>query len=226
MTIDLGEIMRPARWILLDFDGPVCSAFAGYPAPEVAGTLREQAHATGVVVPDAVMRENDPMRVLSGLYQVAPQWHADFEAALTQAEIASVAAASPTPGVTPMLGVCRERGLPVAIVSNNSPEAIRAFVAAHHLDVLVDAVIGRDKVSPELMKPNPYLLRQALAELGGTPDESVMVGDSTTDIEAARAAGTMAVGYANRPGKAERWRELKPDAIIGHMGELAAALRA
>jgi hypothetical protein len=32
---DLAAILRRSPVILLDFDGPVCSVFAGYPAPQI-----------------------------------------------------------------------------------------------------------------------------------------------------------------------------------------------
>ncbi|MFV2199140.1 HAD hydrolase-like protein [Nocardiopsis sp. LOL_012] len=53
----------------------------------------------------------------------------------------------------------------------------------------------------------------------------MMVGDSATDIEAAHAVGAMAAGYANKPGKAERFRALGCDLVIHSMDELATALK-
>jgi phosphoglycolate phosphatase len=43
-------------------------------------------------------------------------------------------------------------------------------------------------------KPNPYLLLQAMDELGVRPDQTVMLGDTTYDMLMARNAGTAAVG--------------------------------
>ena len=43
-------------------------------------------------------------------------------------------------------------------------------------------------------KPNPYLLRQAMAEAGVEPRDTVMIGDTTFDVQMARNAGTGAVG--------------------------------
>ncbi len=45
-------------------------------------------------------------------------------------------------------------------------------------------------------KPNPYLLRQAMAEAGVEPAETVMIGDTTFDVLMARNAGTAAVGVS------------------------------
>ncbi|MFJ9693441.1 hypothetical protein [Kitasatospora sp. NPDC101183] len=43
----LAAVLRPVKHILLDFDGPACSVFAGCPASEVARRLREGLLATG-----------------------------------------------------------------------------------------------------------------------------------------------------------------------------------
>jgi phosphoglycolate phosphatase len=45
-------------------------------------------------------------------------------------------------------------------------------------------------------KPHPAMVLRAMAETGAEPAETVMVGDSTYDIEMARAAGVGAVGVA------------------------------
>jgi phosphoglycolate phosphatase-like HAD superfamily hydrolase len=47
-----------------------------------------------------------------------------------------------------------------------------------------------------------------------------MIGDFLTDIEAARAAGSPGIAYANKPAKWERFAPQQPDAILGHMTEL------
>ena len=50
--------------LLLDFDGPVCGIFAGYPAPRVARELIAALRAAGVDVPDATAEQTDPIEVL------------------------------------------------------------------------------------------------------------------------------------------------------------------
>ena len=45
-------------------------------------------------------------------------------------------------------------------------------------------------------KPHPAMLQEALAEAGAEPADAVMVGDTTFDVEMARAAGVRAIGVA------------------------------
>ena len=58
------------------------------------------------------------------------------------------------------------------------------------------------------MKPHPDVLRRALVWLDVTPNRAVLIGDSTADIDAARALGTVSVGYANRAAKSDSYHHL------------------
>ena len=63
-----------------------------------------------------------------------------------------------------------------------------------------------------------------IAQAGADPARAVMVGDSRTDVNTARAAGIPVVcvpfGYTDVPVEA-----LAPDLVIGHFGELPQAVR-
>lgn len=74
------------------------------------------------------------------------------------------------------------------------------------------------------MKPDPYSLVLAASRLDLTPAQCTLVGDSVTDIEAARAAGAMSIGYANKPGKAAFLTETGADAVVSEMSAVADAL--
>jgi hypothetical protein len=55
--------------------------------------------------------------------------------------------------------------------------------------------------------------------------EDPLVGDSDTDITAARRAGTAVVAYANKPGKHDLLAAHRPDAVIDDLHELVAAAK-
>jgi beta-phosphoglucomutase-like phosphatase (HAD superfamily) len=74
------------------------------------------------------------------------------------------------------------------------------------------------------MKPNPEPILTAASGLGVAPAACVLVGDSTTDVEASRAAGVCSIGYANKPGKVERLERAGADAIVTSMADIATAL--
>ena len=64
----------------------------------------------------------------------------------------------------------------------------------------------------------------AIRRLQVEPGACVLIGDSITDITAARAAGTAVVGYANKPDKHHSFATHQPDAIISSMDEIAQAI--
>jgi phosphoglycolate phosphatase len=73
-------------------------------------------------------------------------------------------------------------------------------------------------------KPHPHLLEAAMAEVGATPELTVMIGDTSFDIEMARAAGCAAVGvtWGNHPE--DRLMAAGAHCVIGHFSELGQAL--
>lgn len=81
----------------------------------------------------------------------------------------------PYPDAEPVLHALRERGLPVAVVSNVGFD-LRAVFAGHGLDRLVDAFVLSYEVG--VMKPGPEIFRAACDALGVAPQEALMVGDN------------------------------------------------
>jgi phosphoglycolate phosphatase len=83
------------------------------------------------------------------------------------------------------------------------------------------AICGQDTFSTH--KPDPNVLRQTIARAGGRIQNAVMVGDSATDIDMARAASVPVVavdfGYSETPVS-----QLGPDRIISRYEDLPAAI--
>ncbi len=91
------------------------------------------------------------------------------------------------PGVVDGLAEFKTRGWPVACVTNKPYVLSVALLRRFELLDYMAAVVGGDS-QPE-MKPKPQPLFAACRQLGVTPSEAVMIGDSGNDAEAARAAG-------------------------------------
>ncbi|MDN5859121.1 MAG: hypothetical protein L0H84_10905, partial [Pseudonocardia sp.] len=135
----LRKVLAAAEAVLFDFDGPICSVFAGYPAPQVAAQLRADMEA---LRPDitwtAAGRSDDPMRVLID----TPTWGRQFaitaDDRLTELETLAVATAAAADGGEASMRACRGSGRSVAVVSNNSSRAVHTYLAQHGLVDLVD----------------------------------------------------------------------------------------
>jgi phosphoglycolate phosphatase len=83
------------------------------------------------------------------------------------------------------------------------------------------AICGADAVSAR--KPDAAHIRETVLRAGGDPARAIMVGDSITDVRAARATGVPVIvttfGYTEIPPA-----ELSGDALIDGFAELEAAI--
>ncbi len=127
-------------------------------------------------------------------------------------------ATRPYPGVAPTIeGLAGRRK---AVISNKMESLSRRVLSDLGLIQHVDLVLGGDSVGEK--KPSPKPLLHVMDVLAAAPGESVIVGDSSFDIQAGRAAGvtTVAVSYGFRA--ADTLGEA--DFIIDAMPELPALL--
>lgn len=223
----VGAILATKSALLLDFDGPVCHIFAHNRARDIAAGLRTVVREHNGSVPPHLSETDDPLlvlRLVDGLG--SPGLTRALVDALIDAEVTAVDSATPTPGGHEVIAAASATGWKVAIVSNNSEEAVRAYLRRHGLTAHVDVVASRyATMPPSLMKPDPHLLHRALGGLHVAADRAVLVGDSATDIQAAHAAGVASIGFANKPGKGAILERERAGAIVTSMSDLVAPLR-
>jgi HAD superfamily hydrolase (TIGR01662 family) len=210
----LAAVLARTSHVLLDFDGPVCSVFSSFTPAAVAKELRSRLGLVGL------LETNEPFDVLEYVARHDPSAAGEAETELTRLETDAVATAAATPGAGDMLRNFADAGRAVVVVSNNSAAAVRAYLAQRGLVPYVAGVSARCEPDPALLKPNPYLLDRAIDSLATTPEACVMIGDSISDIEAARTAGSPVIAFANKPGKFSRFKECNPDAIIINLSEI------
>jgi beta-phosphoglucomutase-like phosphatase (HAD superfamily) len=219
-------ILARCRYLLLDFDGSVCDIFAGLPATAVAERLRELITGQGVHLPAEILRSPDPLEVFTYSATVSADLAAQVEAEMADQELAAVATARPTPYVDDVITSCRDSGRHVAVVSNNAERAVLSYLAVHGPDDRIELVSARTSHDPALLKPSPHLIEQAMTELGAPFAECVLVGDTTTDMQATRLAGIDSIGYANKPGKHASLLTAGATAVVSSLADLILPLRA
>jgi phosphoglycolate phosphatase len=127
----------------------------------------------------------------------------------------------PLPGAMAVLEAARDAGFGLAVVTNK-PEAFSREILVHFgMDAYVSVVVGGDTCATR--KPEPEMLLHAAAALGASSNDAVMVGDSSADVDSARAAGMAAVvvrgGYTTVPAE-----ELGADIVIDGLDDLLPAL--
>ncbi|MFD7729559.1 HAD family hydrolase [Kitasatospora phosalacinea] len=220
----LADLLRPVKHVLLDFDGPVCSVFAGFPAPDVAKSLQAGMEALGWKMPEQGQVETDPLALLRLVAEHRPDLVSPADRRLALLETGAVQSGRPNPGGEAVLRACAESGRAVSIVSNNATAAIESYLVAHDLGRYVARTIGRMPGDPASMKPSPRLLLEAMGDGEDRAADFVFVGDAVRDVEAGLAAGVSTIGYANKPGKRERLEAAGALVVVDSMESIAAAL--
>jgi phosphoglycolate phosphatase len=221
----LGRILLRTCHLLIDFDGPVCSLFAGTPTAAIATRLRTTITREGVALPPAIKHTGNWFEIVAFAAITRPALASQVESELAALESAAAHTAAPTPGLADVLSACHDSGRQVAIVSNNSACAVRAYLDLHELTGQIGAVAARTGHDPAILKPSSYLIRQAASELGTVPSACALVGDSPSDIAAARSAQAPSIGYTATPEGTQQLLVAGADAIITTMAELAKGLR-
>ena len=96
-----------------------------------------------------------------------------------------------------------------AVVTNKSSEYTLRILEGLQATELFMAIESPEDSSE--LKPDPGMLFRALDKLGIPPDRAVMVGDSTNDVRAAKAANMKACAVGYGYGHREKVMALGPD---------------
>lgn len=97
------------------------------------------------------------------------------------------------PATCETLDRLRADGHPVAVVTNTRRPLAEAMLDALEIAGRIDGLCAAGDAAHD--KPAPDLVLLACRQLGSTPGEALMVGDSHYDRDAARAAGVPFVGF-------------------------------
>ncbi|WP_028913620.1 HAD family hydrolase [Pseudorhodobacter ferrugineus] len=126
---------------------------------------------------------------------------------------------APAVPLRPVLGALRDRGLKLGVATNDTEAPARAHLSAHGVLDLFDFVAGCD--SGHGAKPAPGMCLAFARQVGIDPARAVMVGDSTHDLIAGRAAGMRCVAVLTGIANAEA---LAPhaDVVLADIGALGA----
>ncbi|HQQ71090.1 MAG TPA: phosphoglycolate phosphatase [Alicycliphilus sp.] len=122
------------------------------------------------------------------------------------------------PGVQQGLMALRGAGLRLACLTNKPTSFALPLLRAKGLDGFFEQVFGGDAF--ERKKPDPLPLLKTCAALGTLPARTLMVGDSSNDAAAARAAGcpVALVTYGYNHGRPVR--EVDADGYVNELREL------
>ena len=124
-------------------------------------------------------------------------------------------------GVLEGLQALRAGGLRLACVTNKPLAFTRPLLAAKGLQGLFEQVFGGDSFATK--KPDPLPLLKTCEALGTTPARTLMLGDSSNDAQAARAAGCPVVLVTYGYNHGQSVEAVGADALIDSIAQLRVA---
>ncbi|MBW4719643.1 HAD family hydrolase [Saccharothrix obliqua] len=210
----LRRILRSTELLLLDFDGPLCALFAEVPAPHVADRLRDVLSGGRTRLPPEIEHSPDPFDVLAHAATLGTDEAHRVEAALRASEVDAALLAPPTPDAHNLVRAWHKTGRGLAIVSNNSREAVNTYLHRHFLAQHVHVVSARTGPDPRLLKPSPHLVEAVISTFGTPPGAVTLIGDSASDVVASRGAHAKVIAFANKVHKRRTLREAAPDLVV------------
>jgi phosphoglycolate phosphatase len=206
---DAAEIIASAGALLLDFDGPITALM---PAPLNAEAAdRARAALQQFPLPDGIRTTTDHLAVLRYVAEYLPAELDRVEEVCADAEVDCARRSQPSPEIRGMLDYAHRQAVPLAIVSNNSQSAVGEFLQRFRWTAPIDVLACRTAATVLKLKPDPYLVRTAVEQLGVDAGRCVFIGDSATDVEAGLAAGVRVIGLAKTP---QRGQELLAAGVV------------
>ncbi|MGF1531155.1 MAG: HAD family hydrolase [Puniceicoccaceae bacterium] len=213
--------MRRFQNLLFDLDGTLIDHFEviyraylhvqerlGLPLASFETVLR----AVGGSIPVTLGRLIGEDRVEEAL----PIWREYFNAImLEKIEV--------LPGVEEALAQFASEGYRMAVFTNKDGPAARRIIEHLNWTDYFERVVGA--TDTPWRKPERAFSEWMLRELDADPKETLMVGDSTFDIEAGKVGGMTVYAVATGSHRAEELREAAADDVFGDFFELARRIR-
>jgi len=205
--------------IVFDLDGTLIDT-----APDLLDSLNHSLAAGGVPHTDATGFRSfvgHGGRVMIERAYAARQLHLPVDEHDRLYGLNMPGRSQPYPGVIDALDRFAAAGFLLAVCTNKTEYFATRLLDALDMTRRFAAITGQDTFA--FRKPDPRHLTETIAQAGGDSERAVMVGDSQTDIDTAKAAGIPVVavdfGYTDR-----HVREFEPSRVISHYEELTVSL--
>jgi len=121
------------------------------------------------------------------------------------------------PGVMEAIGVLKDQGYAVGICTNKPSKQAEDLMRLLGVRDAFGSLVGADTLP--VKKPDPEPLREAARRAGGDPAKMVLVGDSDTDRNTAKAAGCPSILVTFGPS-GEDMAALDPEALLEDYADL------
>ena len=188
---------RPYQAYLFDLDGTLidtapdigaalnhCLSAHRYPTVDLSLTRHWVGHGVRALVRESLIYHNRQAPDEDHLEEMVETFLTYYERHLTDV-------GQPYPDVIDTLDILRERGAKLAVVTNKLTKLSVPLIEGLKMTHYFDTVVCGDSAAHPKPKPDPVYL--CLQQLGVSADDALFVGDSETDVLAARAANLKVV---------------------------------
>lgn len=210
------------RLVVFDWDGTLADSSA-----RIVGSFRRALETIdGPDVDDTTIRGTIGLELSDAAAVMMPHANAQQRDALTEAYRQHwLAPDAPRPklfaGAVDCLDALRDRGWVLAVATGKSRRGLDREIGQTGIGDRFAASRTADETRG---KPHPQMLHELLAELNTGPDCALMVGDTTFDLEMARAANVPAIAVGSGTHSDAQLSACSPVASIRSVSELAGCL--
>jgi len=212
---------RRFPFIVFDWDGTLIDS-----TTIIADSLQQACRDLGEPMPsDVDARYVIGLGLADALKHVAPgltaDRHPDLAARYRHHFIERDAQIELYPGARELLAELAGAGFLLAVATGKSRAGLDRALAQHRLGEVFAATRCADEGFP---KPHPDMLERLMDHVGVAPQDTLMIGDTTHDIELARNAGASALAVAYGAHHADGLGAHSPLATVHSIAELRAWL--
>lgn len=215
--------MKRYELIVFDWDGTVMDSTA-----VIAGSIQSACRDLDLPVPsDEAARHVIGMGLVQALRYAAPTapetMHDALAARYRHYFLAQDEAIPLFFGARETIADLHGRGYLLAVATGKSRIGLDRAMKASGMRDYFHASRTADQT---FSKPHPAMLEEIIDELGTTAERTLMIGDTTHDLQMASNAGVDAVGMTHGAHPIEQLHELHPRALLADFAELRAWLAA
>ena len=225
MTTENHSARRPRRFDLIafDWDGTVADSTA-----IISRSIQEAVRDVGGIVPsDEQAAYVIGMALMPALARAAPDVPPEkypelanryrFHFFKHQDDICVF------DGILPLLAELRERGHWLSVATGKSRMGLNHALQDPQLKGLFDGSRTADETAG---KPSPLMLHELMAEFGVDPERTLMIGDTTHDLQMAQNAGCACVGVSYGAHAPDGFAQFDPLFVADSAAQLRAWLLA
>ncbi len=177
--------------VVFDWEGTVSDTLG-----QILHTVAAEAHALGFGDVDPYQaRKYVDLGLVQALRKLFPHLsnkeHEQLLFAVQQAVVYRPTEVCLIPGALEFIKKLHHSGIDIAVATNKGQHSLHRALQATGLEDLFKVTRSAGQVAA---KPSPQMLEEIMDEFGRKPSETLMIGDSTTDMEMAKGIEVAAVG--------------------------------